>query len=148
MVLFVFVVSQPAKAQEIPDSTKQEVPIIDIPEILPVFPGGDEARQKFLMDNTLYPKEAEEKGIEGRVIVSFVVEIDGSISNVKVIHGVHPLLDEEAIRITKQMPNWEPGKQRGEPIRCRFNMPFKFVLKKDDPPAPIPQETKGKQKGR
>jgi len=76
------------------------------------------------------------------------VEIDGSISNVKVIRGSHPLLEEEAIRITKQMPNWEPGKHRGKPVRCRFYMSFKFALEKYDPTAPIPQETKGKQKGR
>ncbi|MCL2131809.1 MAG: energy transducer TonB [Lentimicrobiaceae bacterium] len=99
-------------------------------EELPIFPDGEMARKKFLQENTVYPEEAAEKGIEGWVIIGFVVETDGSLSNVEVLRGVHPLLDEEAIRVVKTMPNWIPGGQMGKTVRMRMRMPIAFKLDK------------------
>jgi TonB family protein len=82
----------------------------------PVFPGGDEAMQKFIKDNLVYPAEDKEKGEQGKVYVRFVVEADGTITNVVIARGVSPSIDAEALRIVKMMPSWMPGKQRGRPV--------------------------------
>ena len=97
-----------------------------IVEIMPEFPGGEEARVKFLQENLQYPKEAREAGIEGRVVVGFVVEPDGRLTNFTVVRGVIPILDEEALRVIKLMPNWIPGKQRGKQVRVLFQVPIIF----------------------
>lgn len=96
----------------------------------PEFSGGNAAMMKFLSDNIKYPVEAQEKKIQGRVIINFVVEKDGSLSDFKVVRGIDPLLDEEAIRVLKAMPNWQPGMQRGENVRVRFTLPVTFNLQK------------------
>jgi TonB family protein len=98
-------------------------------DIYPEFPGGEEARQKFLRDSTVYPKEAIDLNIEGTVMVQFVVEKDGSLTNFEIVRGVHPLLDEEVLRVVKMMPKWKPGEKLGKPVRVQYRMPFKFVLK-------------------
>jgi TonB family protein len=123
--------------QIIKDSTEVVIDDIDdyffgvIMETLPEYPGGDEARLKFLRDNVVYPKEAREKRIEGTVYVNFIVGKDGSISNVKVARGIGGGCDEEAVRVVSMMPNWKPGKQRGKEVRVSYNMPVKFTLGKD-----------------
>lgn len=94
----------------------------------PEFPGGEEARQKFFVENIEYPRVAKEAGVEGRIMVSFVVEPDGRITNVKVVRGKIQALDDEAVRVTKMMPRWKPGKQRGKSVRCQFTMPVFFML--------------------
>ena len=100
-----------------------------ITETLPEYPGGEEARMKFLKENLIYPQEAKEKKIAGRVFVSFIVETDGSLSNFEVVRGVHPLLDAEALRVAKLMPNnWTSGKQRGKAVRTQFQIPITFTL--------------------
>ena len=103
-------------------------PIFQIVEELPEFPGGDAARMKFLMDNIVYPRQAKEAGLEGQVMVTFVVETDGSISNVQILRGKAQLLDDEAVRVTKMMPKWKPGKQRGKAVRVQYRMPVTFTL--------------------
>jgi protein TonB len=105
-----------------------EAEIFEVVEIEPKFPGGEDARMKFLFDNIVYPKVARETGLEGMVTVGFVVEPDGSITNVEIIRGRAPSLDEEAIRVTKKMPKWTPGKQRGKNVRVRYRMPIRFSL--------------------
>ena len=102
--------------------------IYQIVDQMPEFPGGMEAMMKFVADNVKYPEEAKDKNIEGRVFVGFVIEKDGSVSNVKVLRGIGGGCDEEAIRVVKSMPNWTPGKQKGEPVRVSFQMPFMFKL--------------------
>lgn len=97
----------------------------------PSFPGGNEALNDFLQNNIKYPVEAEEKGIEGRVILSFIVNKDGSISGIHVVRGVHPLLDKEAIRVLKLMPRWIPGRKNGRATQERYTAPFTFNLKYD-----------------
>lgn len=106
----------------------QEEEIFVVVEESPEFPGGEEARLKFLHDNIAYPRIARDAGVEGRVIVGFVVEPDGRISNVKIIRGKVQSLDEEALRVTKMMPRWKPGKQRGKSVRVQFTMPITFLL--------------------
>ena len=83
---------------------------------------------KFLQVNIRYPKEAQAKGIQGRVIVQFVVNSDGSICDEKLIKSVDPQLDTEAIRVIRSMPNWKPGIQKGKPVRVRFTLPVTFRL--------------------
>ena len=95
-------------------------------EVQPSFPGGPEAMMKFLKDNIKYPSICIESGIQGRVIVSFVVNKDGSIEQVEVLSGVHERLDAEAVRVVKLMPTWTPGQMQGHPVRTKFNLPVTF----------------------
>jgi protein TonB len=94
----------------------------------PVYPGGMEELMKFLQKNIRYPKEAMEQNKQGRVIVQFVVNKDGSISEATVVRSVDTYLDAEALRVVNAMPNWTPGKQKGEPVRVRFTLPLMFRL--------------------
>ena len=97
-------------------------------EMQPEFPGGVKALMDYLKANLRYPKEAKERGIQGRVIVQFIVEEDGTLTEGKVMTPVDPQLDAEAIRIMRSMPKWEPGETRGKPIRMRFTFPVTFRL--------------------
>lgn len=97
-------------------------------EIYPEFPGGDRKRLEYLVNTVEYPKAAREAGIQGIVYVTFVVEKDGTISDVKILRGVHPLLDEETLRVIRGMPHWKPGLLDGKPVKVQFNMPLKFTL--------------------
>lgn len=94
----------------------------------PLFPGGEDAKSKFFMNNLHYPDSAVKNMIEGKVFVSFVVEKDGSLSNVKVIRGIGGGCDEEAIRVIKMMPKWKPGRQKGVPVRVQMIAPILFML--------------------
>jgi len=107
-----------------------------IVETTPEFPGGIEAMHRFLRDNIRFPREARDRGAQGTVFVSFVIERDGRISNVQLLRGVDQCLDEEALRVISMMPNFTPGKQRGIPVRVQFNMPIRFELSGETPPAP------------
>lgn len=102
--------------------------IYTVVEEMPEYPGGDEARIFFLVTHLIYPKFAVEKGIQGTVYVSFIVESDGSLSNITILRGVGGGLDEEAVRVIKLMPKWIPGKCDGTPVRVQFNMPLRFTL--------------------
>ena len=97
-------------------------------EELPEYPGGNEAMQEYIKSNKRYPQEAMDRGIAGRVIVQFIVEEDGTLTEGKVVKPVDPQLDAEAIRIMRSMPKWEPGETRGKPIRMRFTFPVTFRL--------------------
>jgi len=111
-------------------------------EYPPTFPGGDEARIKYLQENIHYPKEAKEAGIQGTVYVTFVVEKDGRITNVKVLRGVGSGLDKEAVRVIKNMPKWKSGRQRGKAVRCQFNMPIRYLLTDDAATKPLTKKEK------
>ena len=97
-------------------------------EKAPAFPGGQKAMMEYLMKNIKYPAACQEAGIQGRVIVSFVVNKDGTIQNVEVIRGVHEKLDAEAVRVVKSMPAWSPGEQQGRKVRSKFQLPVFFRL--------------------
>ena len=102
--------------------------VMDKCEVMPKFPGGESGMMKFLTENVKYPKEALNKGITGRVLVEFVVERDGSINDVKIMKSVDPILDNEAIRIVKAMPKWEPGTMNGKAVRVKHTLPVTFRL--------------------
>ncbi len=95
----------------------------------PEFPGGEAAMYKYLSDNIVYPSAASEEGIQGRVVVEFVVGKDGSITNVKVVRPRHPALDKEAVRVIKSMPKWIPGRNNGQPVKVTYTLPVTFKLR-------------------
>jgi TonB family protein len=105
--------------------------VYNIVEQMPEFPGGEQAMMKFVAENVKYPQEAKDKNISGRVFVSFVIEKDGSVSNVKVLRGIGGGCDEEAARVISAMPKWKPGKQKGEPVRVSYQIPINFKLADD-----------------
>ena len=113
-----------------PPAPKPEVAtkVFDVVEEMPSFPGGSAALMSYLSSNTKYPVVAQENGVQGRVIISFVVERDGSISDVKVARSVDPSLDREAQRVVKSMPRWTPGKQNGQTVRVKYTVPVVFRL--------------------
>lgn len=114
-----------------PEPPKQEAEqnkVFDVVEQQPQFPGGMGALNQWLGSNIKYPAMAAENGIEGRVIVQFVVERDGSVSGVHVVRGVDPSLDKEATRVVAQMPKWIPGKQNGSAVRVKYTVPVTFRL--------------------
>ncbi|MFO7998138.1 MAG: energy transducer TonB [Bacteroidales bacterium] len=106
----------------------EEDVIFTVVEDQPAFPGGEEARIRYLQENLRYPQMAREAGIQGTVFVTFVVERDGSVTDVRVLRGIGGGCDEEAVRVVRNMPRWQPGRQRGQPVRVQFNMPIRFVL--------------------
>jgi protein TonB len=98
-------------------------------ETMPEFPGGVDAMMRFLGNELVYPKDARKKGIEGRVVLQFVVNTDGGITNIEVLKSVYESLDNEAIRAVSQMPKWKPGTQQGKPVFVKFTLPIVFKLK-------------------
>jgi TonB family protein len=113
-------------------TTVADEDIFTVVEQMPVFPGGDEGRIKYLVENIKYPEAARKAGIEGTVFVTFVVEKDGSVSNARILRGIGGGCDEEALRVVSAMPTWKPGVQRGKPVRVQFNVPLKFNLGNDE----------------
>ena len=110
------------------EEVEEEQQIFEVVEEAPEFPGGMGALMKFLGSNIKYPTIAQENGVQGRVIVQFVVNKDGSIVDAKVMRSVDPYLDKEALRVVSSMPKWKPGKQRGKAVRCRYTVPVMFRL--------------------
>ena len=118
--------TEPVKAE----APKPEVEnkVFDVVEQMPSFPGGQSALMSYLANNIKYPVVAQENGVQGRVVVSFVVERDGSITDVQVVRSVDPSLDREAQRVVRSMPKWIPGKQNGQAVRVKYNVPVSFRL--------------------
>ncbi len=106
----------------------EEEQVFDFAEQMPSFPGGQQELMAYLGKNIKYPTIAQEQGVQGRVIIQFVVETDGSITDVTVARGVDPYLDKEAVRVVKTMPKWIPGRQNGKPVRVKFTVPVLFRL--------------------
>lgn len=100
--------------------------IDDVKEVMPEFPGGPQALMDYLKANVIFPKVAEDDGIQGRVVVSYVVDIDGSITDVQVVQSVHPALDKEAMRVVRNMPKWIPGKHDGKAVQVKYSLPINF----------------------
>ena len=128
------------KETEVEDSEK----VYDVVEEMPAFPGPPYALYEFLTRSIQYPKEARDKNIQGRVIVTFVVEKDGSISDARVVKSVDPLLDTEALRVVNSMHSWTPGKQNGEPVRVKYTVPVSFKLDATTPAERYVLEIDGK----
>ena len=127
--------SQMALAQT-PDSLRMDTienadereEIFGIVETMPMFRGGERKLMEFIGNNVVYPKEAIEAGIEGKVFVEFYIERDGTVSDAKVLRGIGYGCDEEALRVIGLMPKWYPGKQRGKAVRVRYTLPINFKL--------------------
>jgi protein TonB len=116
---------------EIENTEEEDMEIVNfyVLENKPEFPGGGEAALvQWIAKSTVYPEIAKENQIQGKVFVGFVIEKDGSVSDVKTLRGVDPYLDKEAIRVVKSMPKWKPGSQRGKPVRVSFQVPIVFRL--------------------
>ena len=116
------------KAKVVMAQGVEEEKVFDVVEQMPEFTGGPQALFNWLSANVKYPASAEENGVQGRVIVTFVVEIDGSITDVHVVKSVDPALDKEAARVVKSMPRWKPGKHNGSRVRVKYTMPVTFRL--------------------
>lgn len=117
--------TEPVKAERKPEVENK---VFDVVEQMPSFPGGPSALMQYLSSNIKYPVVAQENGVQGRVVVSFVVERDGSITDVQVARSVDPSLDREAQRVVRSMPRWIPGKQNGQAVRVKYNVPVAFRL--------------------
>ena len=115
-------------APEVVEEEIEEAEIFTVVEEMPEFPGGMAKLADYLAKNIKYPQLARESGIQGRVFINFVVENDGSVTNVKVMRSLGGGCDEEAVRVVKSMPKWKPGKQRGKPVRVSYNLPVNFKL--------------------
>ncbi len=125
------------KYQEELDNEPKQPDVFDVVEGMPQFPGGAAALMQYLSQNIRYPKEAMEAKTQGRVIVQFVVEKDGSISGAHVVKSVNPQLDAEALRVISAMPNWTPGTQNGKPVNVKYAVPISFRLKGDENPNAV-----------
>ena len=122
---------QVLKANEVVIDEKpkeEETKVFDVVEQMPEFPGGQAALLKWIGDNIKYPAIAEENGIQGRVVCTFVVERDGSVTDVQVARSIDPSLDKEAVRVLKKMPKWIPGRQNGSAVRVKYTVPVTFKL--------------------
>ena len=116
-----------------PISKDQEKPVFFVVEEMPNFPGGEEALVKFLATNVKYPVVAMENGIQGKVFVQIIIDENGKVIEPKILRGVDPVLDQEAIRVVTAMPAWKPGKQRGRNVRVSYTVPINFVLQEKSP---------------
>ncbi len=110
------------------DTIKEDIIFGDIMEIQPSFVGGEQKLKEYLSKEVVYPEEAKKDSIEGRVVIQFVIDKDGSISDAKVAKSLHPLFDNEALRVVKAMPKWIPGKIGGKPMKTKYMLPIKFKL--------------------
>lgn len=117
------VITQPEPPKHV-----EENKVFDVVEQMPSFPGGPQALLQYLNNNVKYPVVAQENGVQGRVVISFVVEKDGSVTDVQVAKSVDPSLDKEAQRVVKSMPHWIPGKQNGSAVRVKYVVPVSFKL--------------------
>ena len=123
-------------------SAQEEEPMTQ-PEIAPEFPGGTVALLSLIQQNIKYPEEAKEQEIQGRVIVQFTIEKDGSVTDVKVVKSVHPLVDEQVVRAVSAMPAWKPGMHEGKPVRVSYSVPFRFRLQAPPKDIILVQYAKG-----
>lgn len=129
------VIVEKASNDSVQSTNEDPVYMISV-EQKPTFPGGERAMYQWLGAQINYPKEASDANIQGRVIVSFIVEKDGSISNVHVTRGQHPALDAESVRVVNSMPKWSPGLYDGKPVRVQYMLPITFRLP-DPEPQPV-----------
>lgn len=122
------IVSVNVKAKEPAEEIDTDNDAFNVVEQMPQFPGGEIELMKFLSENVKYPEAASKAGTQGRVVAQFIVEADGSITNVKVLKNVSDEIDAEAVRVIKAMPKWKPGMQKGQPVRVKYTIPVTFRL--------------------
>ena len=124
----VMMMPETAAAVQAVANPPEKIVVVDAPELNPEYPGGIPAMMDFLTRNVKYPKEAEKKGIQGKVVMEFVVTTTGDVADVKVLRGVNPLLDAEAVRVTKLLKGFKPGTLKGKPVNSRYVLPLQFRL--------------------
>lgn len=122
------VAAKPVEAPKVVEEEVEDQTVFQVVEKMPEFPGGMAACLKFLSSNIKYPTVSQENGVQGKVIVQFVVNKDGSIVDPVVVRSVDPYLDKEALRVISMMPKWSPGMQRGKPVRVKYTVPVTFRL--------------------
>ncbi len=122
------ITTEDTKSVLIPKTLDPDEEIFFIVEDMPEFPGGDLALRKFIAASVKYPEIAQENGIQGKVYVTFVVGDDGYVKNAKIARGVDPSLDKEALRVVSSLPQWKPGKQRGQAVNVAYTVPINFAL--------------------
>lgn len=122
-------VAEVGEGQAIPEASSAEEDILEVAEVMPEFPGGYKALLEFISKNVSYPEEAMKNAWQGRVVLQFVIEKDGAVSNIKVLRSVNETLDNEAMRVIREMPKWTPGKDKGKEVRCKYTIPIVFALK-------------------
>lgn len=122
----VFAQSSTTKTEKTTTTTEDNV--FTVVEQMPMFPGGDSALMNYLCKTVKYPEVAAKNGVQGRVVVGFIIEPDGSITNVRILRGVDPSLDREAMRVVSEMPKWTPGVKDGKKVRVRYQEPVAFRL--------------------
>jgi TonB family protein len=126
--------SEPPRQEPQPKRAEPKAPAAagqqsyDVVEQMPEFPGGPKALMTYFATHVVYPQDAEEQGLQGRVVVTFIVNEDGSVSDAKVMRSISPSLDAEALRLVDEMPKWEPGVQSGKKVRVKFTVPITFRL--------------------
>ena len=125
VIIFVLMLFSTAKANA---QVSNEEHVHTISSIHPRFPGGQEAMRAFFAEHARTPQVVRDSNIQGQVMVSFIIERDGRVSNVEVVESLHPEADMEAVRVVEMMPNWIPGKSRNRPVRVQFHMPVNFHL--------------------
>lgn len=108
---------------------KKNQQVFDVVEKMPEYPGGQAALFEYLSTNVKYPADAEKKKVEGRVLVTFIVNTDGSITDIELVRKAFPSLDAEAVRVISGMPKWIPGEQKGQKVRVKYTVPLTFRLK-------------------
>jgi len=112
-----------------PPVTQAKDTVYSTADVMPEFPGGDAALLKYIGENTVYPDTAKRRGIQGRVVVQFVVKADGNVGNASIIRGVDPLLDNEALRVVKTIPKFQPGIKDGKAVAVNYAVPISYTLK-------------------
>ena len=122
----VFAQSSTTKTEQTTTTTEDKV--FTVVEQMPMFPGGDAAMMNYLCNTVKYPEVAAKNGVQGRVVVGFIIETDGSITNIDVLRGVDPSLDREAMRVVSEMPKWTPGVKDGKKVRVKYQVPVSFRL--------------------
>lgn len=128
-------------------SAQNDKEVLDVVEQMPEYVGGISALMRYLSEHVVYPSEAQAHGIQGRVICTFVINADGSVSDAKVAKSVDPLLDNEAIRVISTMPKWNPGKHHGKPVRVRYTIPITFRIPVSGPAEVGTVPSVGEQEG-
>ena len=126
ILMLFFTMFTTVSAQSVQEKPQEKV--YEVIEDMPNFPGGQGELMKYLRNNIKYPAEAQKNKIEGRVIVTFVVNKKGRIIDPTVERSAHPLLDAEALRVIKRMPKWKPGRVNGEPVNVKYRLPITFKL--------------------
>ncbi len=126
LFLLLIIMAMPLSAQTVGATDNEPVYNMAMVQQQPKFPGGTSEMYKWLGNNIKYPEEAKKEGVSGKVIVDFVITKTGKTDKVRVVRGLHPTLDQEAVRVIKAMPAWTPGKQNGQPVNVSYTLPITF----------------------